>query len=226
MGAARPFLQAGKCLRSRIATAGASRPPAVPPRGQLSGTPGGHDHGQEVRRRRLNLPDVRLGHSRRCAIRGDVGVDAELRSCRRGWNPHRPDDFYQHLRIHSTVNANGVPTVDRFTIETFCRSGEAMAYDHRTGLLRAASRAPQGGAQAFGSRQAARRGGARGMGADARPRGAGAAARERRPRADIPAARVSTARPGSTRLASRRGRARAGRGAGAGALYVALSFIR
>ena len=31
------------------------------------------------------------------------------------------DDFYLHFRIHSTVNANGVPTVDRFTIETFCR---------------------------------------------------------------------------------------------------------
>ena len=31
------------------------------------------------------------------------------------------DDFHLHFRIHTTVNANGVPTVDRFTIEEFCR---------------------------------------------------------------------------------------------------------
>jgi hypothetical protein len=31
------------------------------------------------------------------------------------------DDFYLHFRIHVTVNANGVPTVERVTIEEFCR---------------------------------------------------------------------------------------------------------
>ena len=31
------------------------------------------------------------------------------------------DDFFLHFRIHATVNANGVVTVDRVTIDTFCR---------------------------------------------------------------------------------------------------------
>jgi hypothetical protein len=31
------------------------------------------------------------------------------------------DDFFLHFRIHATVNANGVVTVERVTIDTFCR---------------------------------------------------------------------------------------------------------